>query len=162
MSDLFHENVSFEFISEVFDVMERCPQHTFQVLTKRSKRFSQISHIIGDWPENVWAGVTIESSEYKDRIDHLRQVPVKVRYLSCEPLLDNLGLLSLSGINWVIAGGESGWSARKVRRTWIANIRDQCVAQNTPFFFKQWGGVKKKLNGRLLDGREWNQYPRAA
>ena len=162
MGDLFHEDVPDDYIVQVFDVMRACAHHTFQVLTKRSERLSQIDLIIGDWPENIWAGVTIESSEYKARIDHLRKVPAKVRYLSCEPLLVDLGPLSLNGIDWVIAGGESGWGARKMSRAWIADIRDQCVAQNTPFFFKQWGGAKKKLNGRVLDGKKWNQYPRAA
>jgi len=160
MGDLFHEDVPDETIGQVFKVIRACPHHTFQILTKRSQRMCRIHRTIGDWPENVWAGVTLESSEYKARIKDLKKVPAPVKYLCCEPLLDNLGPLALNGIDWVIAGGESGWGAREVKKAWVLDLRDQCVAQKTAFFFKQWGGVKKKLNGRLLDGEMWSQYPK--
>jgi protein gp37 len=160
MGDLFHKEVPDDYIIRIFDVMRACPRHTFQILTKRSERLSQIHPITGGWPPNVWAGVTVEAAENKNRIGHLRKAPAKVRYLCCEPLLGFLGPLPLSGIHWVIAGGESGWGARKLHHDWIADLRDQCVAQNTPLYFKQWGGIRKKLNGRLLDGKEWCQYPR--
>lgn len=159
MGDMFHKDVPDDYIGRIFDVMRACPHHTFQVLTKRPARLGRIHFTTGDWPANVWAGVTVESSAYKARIDLLRKVPAKIKYLCCEPLLDFLGPISLNGIDWVIAGGESGWGSRKLHREWIADLRDQCVGQKTPFYFKQWGGVRKKHNGRLLDGKEWCQYP---
>jgi protein gp37 len=158
MSDLFHKNVTFEFISRVFDVMRRTPQHTYQVLTKRTERLAELSYLL-EWSTNVWAGVTVESSDYKYRIDLLRNTSAHVKFLSLEPLLDDLGTLDLSNIDWVITGGESGPGARPISPDWVRNIRKQCLEQKVPFFFKQWGGFNKKKNGRILDGREWSQTP---
>jgi protein gp37 len=159
MSDIFHEKISDDFILRVFQVIRKCPQHTFQVLTKRSGRLLTISEKIGKWPANVWLGVTVESSEYRHRIDQLRSIPVPIRFISCEPLLGNLGEIDLGGIDWVIVGGESGPGARTMSLEWVTNIRDQCIKNSVPFFFKQWGGVNKKLTGRKLQGVEWNQMP---
>lgn len=158
MSDLFHKDVPVEFILEVFDVMRRAHWHTFQVLTKRAERLEEINPQI-EWPENVWIGVSIETQDYVYRIDHLRQTNAKIKFLSLEPLLGPLVNLNLRGINWVIVGGESGPGARPVMQEWVTNIRDQCLAAKTPFFFKQWGGVHKKRAGRILEGRTWDEMP---
>jgi len=158
MSDLFHEDVPLEFVQKVFDVMQRASWHTFQVLTKRSERLMELdSEIV--WPENVWMGVSVENSKYTLRIDHLRESHAQIKFLSLEPLLGPLPVLNLNGINWVIVGGESGPGARPVAEEWITEIRDQCLLARVPFFFKQWGGVKKKLNGRTLQGRTWDEMP---
>ena len=160
MSDFFHRDVPTNYILEVLDVIKKCPHHTFQILTKRSSRMVQISKMIKQWPENVWMGVTVEATEYKHRIDHLQLVNARVRFISCEPLLDRVGKLDLAGIDWVIAGGESGPRARPMLREWPINIRDQCLRRNVPYFFKQWGGANKKAAGRKLEGEEWSQMPK--
>jgi protein gp37 len=158
MSDLFHEQVPEEFILDIFDVMNRASQHQFQILTKRAERLLKLAPSLR-WAENIWMGVTVESADYKERIDCLRYTSVKIKFLSLEPLLGDLGQLDLSGIDWVIVGGESGPGARPVQIEWVRNIRKQCVSKDIPFFFKQWGGVNKKKAGRTLDGRTWNQMP---
>jgi protein gp37 len=158
MSDLFHEQVPAPFIEQVFAVMRRASWHTFQVLTKRADRLGDIGRRL-DWPPNVWMGVTVENAHYLGRIDQLRRIPARFKFVSFEPLLGSLGRMSLAGVDWAIVGGESGPGARSLERAWAIEIRDQCVAAGVPFFFKQWGGVNKKKAGRLLDGRVWNQIP---
>ncbi len=158
MSDIFHEDVPLEFIRKVFEVMQKASWHRFQVLTKRSKRFLELDAQIA-WPENVWMGVTVENQIYRSRIDDLRESHAKIKFLSLEPLLGPLSGINLDGIDWVIVGGESGPGARPIDPAWVYEIRDRCLNSNTPFFFKQWGGVWKKKNGRLLDGKIWNQVP---
>jgi protein gp37 len=158
MSDVFHEKVPTDYIAEIFDVMKRCPQHTFQVLTKRPERAAEVAASL-PWPSNVWFGTSVESEQVTDRITHLRQVPAAVRFLSCEPLLGPLPRLALKGIGWVIVGGESGPGARPMNEAWVRQIRDQCVRKDVPFFFKQWGGVQKKKYGRELDERTWDELP---
>lgn len=158
MSDLFHEEVPFEFISRVFDTMRRAYWHQFQVLTKRSARLSELSPEI-KWPPNVWMGVSVENEDYAFRIDHLRETAACVKFLSLEPLLGPLPNLNLDGIDWAIVGGESGPGARPMAEDWVIDIRDQCLAANVPFFFKQWGGPRKKKTGRLLEGRTWDEMP---
>ena len=159
MSDLFHDEVEDSFIDRVFEVMRETPQHTYQVLTKRTKRLMRIGPHI-DWPANVWMGVSVESAAYRFRIDHLRQVPAAVRFVSAEPLVASLGVVDLDGIDWVIAGGESGPRARPMEPTWGREIRDQCQAQDVKFFFKQWGGRTPKAGGRELDGQIWDDMPK--
>ncbi|MBY5312435.1 DUF5131 family protein [Rhizobium ruizarguesonis] len=161
MSDLFHEDVPLEHVKRVFEIMEGCPQHTFQVLTKRSSRLLELSDRL-DWPANVWMGVSVENSDFKFRIDHLRLTRAAMKFLSLEPLIGDVGSLALSGINWAIAGGESGPGARPMRPEWVRSIRDQCIASSVAFHFKQWGGVNKKRAGRILDGRTWDQFPSIA
>jgi protein gp37 len=158
MSDLFHEDVPDYFIKKIFNVMNYCPQHTFQVLTKRSHRLSQMS---GDlrWTHNIWMGVSIENDQMKFRIRDLLKTDAPVKFLSCEPLIGPIRTLPLKGIDWVIVGGESGPKARRMNREWAVLIRDQCLAAGVPYFFKQWGGVNKKTAGRTLDGRTWNDMP---
>jgi protein gp37 len=158
MSDLFHEDVPLTFIQRVFDTMREANWHCFQILTKRSERLIQLSPEIA-WPSNVWMGVSVETHNYTYRIEQLRQTEAHIKVLSLEPLLGSLGNLNLRGIDWVIAGGESGPGARHMREEWVTEIRDQCLATNTPFFFKQWGGKNKKKAGRELQGRTWNQLP---
>ncbi len=158
MSDLFHEDVPIDFILKVFDIMQRASWHTFQILTKRSQRLMSLDKEI-DWPDNVWMGVSVETSKYMSRIDHLRHTHAHIRFLSLEPLLGPLPNLNLHGINWVIVGGESGPGARPIMEEWITEIRDQCLSAKVPFFFKQWGGVWKKRNGRFLQGRTWDEMP---
>jgi protein gp37 len=159
MSDLFHDAVPDGFIQRLFETMRACPQHTFQVLTKRSKRLRAIGQEI-DWPENVWMGVSVENSKAAERVLDLSNVPAKVRFLSCEPLLGPLNDLPLCGIHWVITGGESGPGARPMQPEWVVSIKDQCRAAGVPFFFKQWGGVWKKRTGRSLHGRTYSEMPR--
>lgn len=158
MSDLFHEDVPVEFIQRVFEVMERCPQHVFQVLTKRSERLLKLRESL-PWPANVWMGVSVESPDYTWRINDLRETPAAVRFLSLEPLLSPIADLQLERIHWVIVGGESGPGARPMRVEWVRELRDQCQAEGVDFFFKQWGGVNKKKTGRLLDGRTHDDMP---
>jgi len=160
MSDLFHHAVPLDFIRRVFGVMEETPHHTYQILTKRAERLSELSPRLR-WPANVWMGVSIESQEYWCRVDDLRRTDAQVRFLSLEPLLGPIGLGDLSGIDWVIAGGESGPGARPMPVEWVRAIRDACVEQRVAFHFKQWGGVNKKTWGRILDGRTWDEMPRA-
>ena len=161
MSDLFHESVPLEYIQRVFETMRRTRQHTYQILTKRAARLEQLEDAM-DWPANVWMGVSVESSAYRFRIDHLRRTGAKVKFLSLEPLLGPLDRLELNGIDWVIAGGESGPGSRPVDPDWVRSIRDQCVSSEVTFHFKQWGGPNKKKTGRLLDGRTWDQFPLTA
>jgi protein gp37 len=158
MSDLFHEDAKLDFIRKVFDVMRRASWHTFQVLTKRSQRLLELDPQI-DWPVNVWMGVSVENQDCTFRIDHLQQTCARVKFLSLEPLLGPLPHLDLEGIHWVIVGGESGPKARPIKEEWVLDIRDQCRTAFVPFFFKQWGGLRKKRAGRLLQGRIWNQMP---
>lgn len=159
MSDLFHPAVPEEFILRVFEVMHEANRHTYQILTKRSRRLLEISSNI-KWEPHIWMGVTVESDQYLYRIDHLRQTGANVKFLSIEPLLSAIPVLNLEGIHWVIVGGESGPGARPMDPDWVRGIRDQCLTARVPFFFKQWGGVEKKKSGRLLDGRIWNEIPR--
>ncbi|MDY6793814.1 MAG: phage Gp37/Gp68 family protein [Actinomycetota bacterium] len=156
MSDLFHRGVSSEFISKVFRVMSEAQHHRFQVLTKRSKRLRELAPEL-PWLPNMWMGVSVESSDYALRIDHLRDIGAHIRFVSFEPLLGPIRDLDLAGIDWVIVGGESGPKARPMKPSWVREIRDQCLSEKVPFFFKQWGGVNKKRNGRVLDGRIWDQ-----
>ena len=159
MSDLFHEQVPLELVRSVFRTMEGASWHTFQILTKRSERLAELAPRL-IWPPNVWMGVSIETADYLWRADHLREVPAAVRFLSLEPLLGALGALDLSGIHWVIVGGESGPRARPMEAAWVRDISKQCRREGVPFFFKQWGGTQKKKNGRSLDGRTWDGMPK--
>lgn len=161
MSDLFHEDIPLEFIQRVFDTMTKCPQHIFQILTKRSQRLSELSYNL-PWPENVWMGVSIENTGTLYRVHDLQHVPSAVRFLSCEPLLGPLNHLPLEGIHWVIVGGESGPGARPMKSDWVDSILQQCQEQDIPFFFKQWGGVRKKRRGRVLHGKTYNDLPKSA
>jgi protein gp37 len=161
MSDLFHEDVPLAYVREVFAVMAETPQHTYQVLTKRADRLLEVSPSLA-WPDNVWMGVSVESADYLWRIDRLREAGAKVKFLSLEPLLGPLPDLDLDGIDWVIAGGESGPGARPVDSAWVREIRDTTVEAGVAFHFKQWGGPQKSRTGRLLDGRTWDEYPAAA
>jgi len=158
MSDLFHEDMPLEYIQEVFKVMNENPQHTFQVLTKRSERLLHLSNDL-KWSQNIWMGVTVEGYNQKFRINHLRAVPAKVKFLSCEPLLNDLKELNLKNIDWIIVGGESGQKSRPIEKKWVENIQVQAKENNIPFFFKQWGGVNKKKNGRLLNGETYSEMP---
>ncbi len=159
MSDLFHEDVSLDFIREIFDVMRQASWHTFQILTKRAERLAEVSPLL-DWPDNVWMGVTVENADCAFRIDYLRNVPAAVRFLSMEPLLSAVEDMDLNNIDWVIVGGESGPGARPIEKVWVQGILEQCRNANVPFFFKQWGGVNKKKAGRLLDGQVYSEIPR--
>lgn len=159
MSDYFHEDVPEDYLFQILETIKQCPHHTFQILTKRSERMLKISHKIKQWPANAWIGVTVEAKQYKVRINHLKQVNASIKFLSCEPLLEDLEKIDLDGIGWVIVGGESGPKARPMRHEWVTHIRDQCLTNGVPYFFKQWGGVNKKANDRMLEGKEWNQVP---
>jgi protein gp37 len=158
MSDLFHEKVPLSYIKKVFDTMAKCPQHTFQILTKRSQRLSEVSPEL-PWPSNIWMGVSVENKQVLERIVDLKTVPAAVRFLSCEPLIGPLEDLPLEGIHWVIVGGESGPGARPMKRECVLSIHRQCRAAGVPFFFKQWGGVRKDLTGRELHGRTYDDMP---
>jgi protein gp37 len=158
MSDLFHQDVPIDFIKRSFEVMQTADWHSFQVLTKRSERLVDLNSVL-PWDEHIWMGVSVEAADYRFRIDHLRQTGAKVKFLSLEPLLGRLPKLNLEGIDWVIVGGESGPGARPVQLSWVTEIRDQCLEANVPFFFKQWGGTRKKKAGRLLEGRTWDEMP---
>ena len=158
MSDLFHEDVPTEFIQRVFATMRDAHWHTFQVLTKRAERLAKLDREIA-WPDNVWMGVSVESERYLPRVDNLRHTHARVKFLSLEPLLGPLHNLNLTDIDWVIVGGESGPGARPLDVAWVKEIRDKCTLRGVAFFFKQWGGVHKKRNGRLLDGRTWDEFP---
>lgn len=158
MSDLFHQDVPLEFILKVFDVMGRAHWHQFQILTKRAERLSELSSRL-PWSPNIWMGVSVENQRYEHRIDHLRHTGAAIKFLSLEPLLGPLPDLDLSGIDWVIVGGESGPRARPMQQAWVVELRDQCLEARVPFFFKQWGGVRKKKAGRLLEGRTWDEMP---
>jgi protein gp37 len=159
MSDLFHRDVPLSYIREVFGVIADTPHHTYQVLTKRSKRMAAVADRL-EWPVNLWMGVSVESVKYAFRLDHLRQVKAAVRFVSAEPLLGPLPALDLQDIHWLIAGGESGHRARPMDPAWVLDIRDQCVAADVPFFFKQWGGRTPKAGGRELEDRTHDELPR--
>ncbi|MCZ8514983.1 phage Gp37/Gp68 family protein [Paenibacillus filicis] len=161
MSDLFHKDVPIEFIKAVFQTMEKAHWHTFQILTKRSDRLLELSQDL-PWPSNVWQGVSVEDNRVLHRIDDLRRVPAKIRFLSVEPLIGPIQHMNLNNIHWVIVGGESGPGARPMAPEWVQTIRDQCVHDGVAFFFKQWGGVQKHRTGRELNGRTWDEYPIAA
>jgi protein gp37 len=159
MSDLFHVDVPVSFIEDVFSVMKRAPWHQYQVLTKRSERLRELSPQL-EWTPQIWMGVSVENDDYVGRIDDLRTTGARVKFLSLEPLLGPLRELNLTGIDWVIVGGESGPGARPVDPAWVMQIRDQCVSADVAFFFKQWGGMQKKKAGRELEGRTWDEMPR--
>jgi protein gp37 len=159
MSDLFHERVPLPFVEQVFVTMAACPQHQFQVLTKRAERLVELCGSLA-WPKNVWMGVSIENEKYAYRSELLRKVPAKVRFLSVEPLIGPIPKLPLKGIHWVIVGGESGPGARPMDPEWVTSIHALCIRARVPFFFKQWGGVRKHENGRALNGRTFDEMPR--
>ena len=158
MSDIFHEKIPDEYILQIFEVMNKAYWHTFQVLTKRPKRLAKMADKL-NWTDNIWMGVTVEANEYVDRVDYLRGCPAKTKFLSLEPLIDSVDKLDYTGIDWVIAGGESGYGARVMQKEWVLEIRDRCENENIDFFFKQWGGVNKKKAGRLLDGKIYDDMP---
>ena len=161
MSDLYHEEVPFQFISEIFDVMREHDRHTYQVLTKRPERMLEYYEWAGrfEWPEHIWAGVSVENQYWADRrVPLLRQLPAPIRFLSCEPLLKPVEL-DLDGISWVIVGGESGHRARPMNEDWVLGIKGECERTGVAFFFKQWGGRTSKSGGRKLSGQEWSQMP---
>jgi len=160
MSDLFHEDVPTDFILRIFEVMRQADRHRFQILTKRSSRLLELDHIL-PWSPNIWMGVTVENADCAFRVDDLRRSGAAVKFLSLEPLLGPIRNLDLTGIDWVIVGGESGVGARPMERSWVVEIRDRCRDASVPFFFKQWGGVNKKKAGRELDGRIWSEMPGA-
>ncbi len=162
MSDLFHKNIPVDFIDRVFDTMEQADRHTFQVLTKRSslmRRYVNARYPNGKAPEHIWLGTSVEDGKRLSRVRHLRETNATVRFLSIEPLIGPVGELDLDGIHWVIVGGESGPRARPMDPGWVRDIRDQCLASDVPFFFKQWGGLRPKSGGRMLDEQEWSEWP---
>ena len=158
MSDLFHDEVPTTFIQSVFATVASAQRHTFQVLTKRPERALELAEEL-PWPANLWLGVSVENDEYLSRVDTLRQIPARTRFISLEPLIGPVPSLDLTDIAWVIVGGESGPKARPMQAEWVESVRDQCVAQGTAFFFKQWGGTNKKRWGRELDGKTWDEFP---
>lgn len=158
MSDLFHDDVPAEFIRDIFHTMKECAQHTFQILTKRSDRLRKLGSSL-PWPSNVWMGVSVEDSRVTSRIADLISVPAQVRFLSCEPLIGPLENLDLRGIHWMIVGGESGPGARPMKPAWVESLHRQCTDADVGFFFKQWGGVRKDMTGRLLHGRTYDEMP---
>jgi protein gp37 len=161
MGDLFHEDVPESFIMSIFSVMQRASWHRFQLLTKRSDRLASMSNRL-DWPPNVWMGVTVETADYTNRIDDLRTTGAAVKFLSLEPLLSPIPDIDLYEIDWVIVGGESGPGARPIESRWVTDIKEQCQSVRVPFFFKQWGGFNKRKNGRILEGRTWDEMPTLA
>jgi protein gp37 len=158
MSDLFHEEVPFDFIKQVFEAMRKASWHNFQILTKRSERLKKLAPYL-PWAPNIWQGVTVENEKVQNRIDDLRKIPSAIRFISLEPLIGPINSIKLSNIHWVIVGGESGPGSRPMDIEWVREIRSQCQIQEVPFFFKQWGGIQKHKNGRLLDNRYWDEYP---
>ncbi|MBP4143203.1 phage Gp37/Gp68 family protein [Flavobacterium sp. P4023] len=158
MSDLFHKEIPLEFIQKVFKVMNDNPQHVFQVLTKRAERLLEL-HTELKWTHNIWMGVSVENAKEKHRIDDLRKINARVKFLSLEPLLAHLGEINLENIDWVIVGGESGHKPRKMDAEWVLDIQEQCKEKSVAFFFKQWGGKNKKANGRILNGRTYDEMP---
>ena len=158
MSDLFHKNVSLDFILKVFETMNKAHWHVFQVLTKRSDRLLELNKYL-PWSKNIWMGVSIENQDYTFRIKDLSKTDAAIKFLSIEPLIGPVYRYSLNNIDWVIVGGESGPKARPMKEEWVVSIRNKCLKQNVPFFFKQWGGVQKKRNGRELEGRTWDEMP---
>lgn len=161
MSDLFHARVPLSFVRQIFEVMADTPQHTYQVLTKRSARLAKVAHLL-TWPANVWMGVSVEDSAQLVRLEHLRQVPAAVRFASAEPLLERMSGIDLRGLDWLIVGGESGPRARPIEAAWVRELRDRCTIAGVAFFFKQWGGRTPKAGGRTLDGRTWDEMPASA
>jgi protein gp37 len=160
MSDLFHKDVPEEFILAVFETMNKAHWHQFQILTKRPERVLEMNKKLR-WAPNIWMGTSVENEDYVDRIDSLRRTSAKIKFLSLEPLLGPLPNMNLKKIDWVIVGGESGWKARPMDSEWVLDIQEQCERADVPFFFKQWGGKNKKLTGRTLKGRTWDEMPRA-
>ena len=160
MSDLFHAEVPLYFVRAVFATIEIAEHHTFQLLTKRPERAWELAGQL-PWPENLWMGVSVESPEYLDRVEMLRRIPAQIKFLSLEPLIKAIPNINLDSIDWVIAGGESGPGARPVHEDWVRSIRDQCADAGVSFFFKQWGGTNKKISGRMLDNRTWDDFPPA-
>lgn len=158
MSDLFHEDIPFDFLKRIFNVMNECPQHTFQILTKRSENMLKLSKEL-KLTDNIWLGVTVENNASLYRISDLLKTNSKIKFVSFEPLLTSLPDLNTNGIDWAIVGGESGSNARPMQEEWVIDIKNKCLNSNTAFFFKQWGGINKKKNGRLLQGRTWNAMP---
>jgi protein gp37 len=158
MSDLFHENIPINFIEQVFKIIKIADHHIFQILTKRSERLLELAPHLS-WPDNLWMGVTVESEEFAYRISHLRQTTAKIKFISFEPLLNNISTLDFDGIDWVIVGGESGAQSRIMKKEWVTEIRDHAINNKVAFFFKQWGGKNKKKAGRLLEGKNWDQIP---
>lgn len=158
MSDLFHKDIPTEYILKVFTTMRLAYWHTFQILTKRSQRLLEMDSLIS-WQPNIWMGVSVENQKYTHRIDDLRKTHAQIKFLSLEPLLGALPNLNLREIDWAIVGGESGPRARPMQEEWVIDIRNQCKQSGVPFFFKQWGGVQKKKNGRELEGRTWDEMP---
>lgn len=163
MSDLFHKDVPDAFLDTVFQTMEEAAHHTFQVLTKRSSRMARFMsrrYASRAPPPNIWLGVSVEDGARKSRVAHLQTAIAAIRFLSVEPLIGPIGALDLRGIHWVIVGGESGPGHRPILHAWVEEVRDQCLDQDVAFFFKQWGGLRPKANGRILGGREWNEFPK--
>lgn len=161
MSDLYHKDVPLKFIEDVFDVMNLTLQHTYQILTKRADIMLKLRDKV-TWSDNIWQGVTVENANYVDRIRCLREMPAKVKFISFEPLIGDVGEVDMHGIDWAIVGGESGWHARPISEEWILNIKRQCDEQGVLFYFKQWGGTNKKKTGRTLLGQTWDDMPKAA
>ena len=159
MSDIFHKDVPDEFILKLFEVMNKAHWHTFQVLTKRAERIKELNDSI-TWTKNIWLGTTVESEKVTHRIDYLRESGAYIKFLSIEPLLTPINDLKLKNIDWVIVGGESGAKARPMLKEWVIDIKNQCKAQDVPFFFKQWGGKNKKKAGRLLDNNTYDEMPK--
>jgi len=158
MSDLFHEEVPDEFILQIFKVMNKASWHHYQILTKRSERMLELSSRL-PWQPHIWLGVTVEKQEYAYRINHLQKTGAHVKFLSLEPLVGSITNLPLDDIDWVIVGGESGPKSRPMKERWVLDIKDICIEEQVPFFFKQWGGVNKKKAGRQLEGRTWDEKP---
>ena len=158
MSDLFHAEVPLEFIQAIFSTIVAADHHTFQVLTKRPEQALDLADQL-PWPPNLWMGASVENADYLHRVDTLRRIPAQTRFLSLEPLIDDIPNIGLNNIDWVIAGGESGPGAREIKEEWVRSIRDQCDEAGVRFFFKQWGGKNKKRSGRMLDNRTWDDFP---
>ncbi len=159
MSDLFHEEVPNDFVKTIFEVMNSCPQHTFQVLTKRSDRLNELSNQLR-WTHNIWMGVTVENQDLTYRIKDLVKTNARVKFVSCEPLLGPIKRMPLKNIDWIIVGGESGPHSRVMEKQWAISILNQCIKQNIPYFFKQWGGTRKNAKGRILEGKIWDEMPK--
>ncbi|MCF6340738.1 MAG: phage Gp37/Gp68 family protein [Sulfurimonas sp.] len=158
MSDIFHKDIPDEYIFKIFEVMNKAHWHTFQVLTKRPERLAQMADKL-NWTKNIWMGVTVEANDYVSRVDYLRSLDIKVKFLSIEPLIDSVDKMDYTNIDWVIVGGESGYGCREIKKEWVLEVKKKCEKDNIPFFFKQWGGVNKKKNGRLLDGKIYDEIP---
>ena len=158
MSDLFHQTISKDFIYKTFNTMNKAHWHRYQILTKRSKRLISLNKTL-KWSNNIWMGISVENQDYVYRIDDLKNCDAKIKFVSFEPLLGPINNLDLKGLDWIIVGGESGIGARPIKQEWIIEIRDKCQQENIPFFFKQWGGINKKKNGRQLEGKIWDEMP---